>query len=155
MVKLIELSVMEYEVFRKNSILDYAADCVKAGRIEEKGAREWSENMHHTLLPNGIHTPDHYLFKIVDSVNNESVGNLWINTKLAPTKSAFIYDIVIHPSYRGKRYGHSAMLELEKWVQKLGFDKISLNVFGWNEAAINLYNKTGYAVQSQIMTKKI
>ncbi len=72
-----------------------------------------------------------------------------------PHPVAFIYDFVIFEEYRRRGYGEQALLTIEDKVRELGFDTISLHVFGHNRAAQTLYDKVGYAVTDLWMSKKI
>lgn len=66
---------------------------------------------------------------------------------------AFVWEIMIEPSYIGEGYGWQAMMALEEEVQALGISRISLKVFAHNIPAQNLYVSLGYKKISNQMLK--
>jgi ribosomal protein S18 acetylase RimI-like enzyme len=69
--------------------------------------------------------------------------------------TAFIWDIVIRPEYRGRGYGRAALEALEALVGALGYDAIRLHVFGDNDAAYHLYRSVGYSETDVSMVKRL
>ena len=47
------------------------------------------------------------------------------------------------------------MMELEKVVKGLGYNRISLQVFGHNKIAFSLYESCGYGITNIVMSKTI
>jgi ribosomal protein S18 acetylase RimI-like enzyme len=68
---------------------------------------------------------------------------------------AFIYNIEIDETQRGKGYGKATMLALESEVRALGLHRIGLHVFGHNETAIRLYERSGYHTTNILMAKDL
>jgi hypothetical protein len=53
------------------------------------------------------------------------------------------------------RYGSSILAEVEALVVRQGRTRLGLNVVSTNEAAIALYRKSGYAVSTMQMSKRL
>lgn len=70
-------------------------------------------------------------------------------------RAAFVYDIEMDETQRGKGYGRATMLAGEVAAKELGATTMGLNVFGFNKPAINLYTSLGYEVSSQNMMKTL
>ena len=66
-----------------------------------------------------------------------------------------IYDFLIYEEHRRKGYGKQTLVALEEKVKELGIETIALHVFGHNQAAIDLYQKTGYKMTNIQMQKKL
>jgi RimJ/RimL family protein N-acetyltransferase len=155
MVQLVPMSEAVYAEYVPKSIAEYAADKVKAGNFLPEEALERAEAEFRQLLPNGVHTPDNYLYTIVDEQGSK-VGILWLAVSTHQGKTrAFVYDFAIDEEHRRKGYGEQAFSALEDRVRTLGLDTIALHVFGHNHAARKLYQKLGYVETNVSMEKKL
>ncbi|MBV9469333.1 MAG: GNAT family N-acetyltransferase, partial [Abitibacteriaceae bacterium] len=150
-----------FEVFLDSAVRDYAQDKITAGTWSEEQALELSTQEFQALLPNGVDTPDHYLFTIVarDTITTETqtaVGMLWFAIKdFGAGQIAFLYNFEIAEPFRRRGYGTQALQALEHEVAQLGLTKIALHVFGYNQGAFALYQKMGYAITDISMAKTI
>lgn len=144
----------EYDAWLEYCIVEYAKDKMESLGISEAEALDLSKTSFERLLPDGLNTPDNYLFSVADSEN--LVGNLWfkISTDRGIT-TAFIYDIEMKPEFRGQGYGKATMQLIEPEARKYGATKIALHVFGGNETALKLYERSGYRVTDVSMSKDI
>lgn len=130
----------------------YTADLVAAGMdasvATEKARREQTE-----LLPLGLDTPGHLIFKIVDG--DEAVGWLWLGLRSPQGEmdTGWVYSIEVGEAFRGRGYGRAAMQRLEEEARRHGLRRLGLNVFGHNPIASALYSSLGYQVTSQLMAK--
>lgn len=144
----------EFDAFLARSIPEYAADNVRAGYWAESEALERSRKEFERFLPQGLQSPDNYLFTVYD--DGTPVGVIWMKANLErPIKSGFIFELYIDESQRGKGYGKQAMLLIEEQARALGLESIGLHVFAVNEVARNLYERVGYEVTSLNMAKKL
>ena len=143
-----------YEAWCQQSIRAYAEENVKSGRWDDSDAMERSEREFLGLLPNGLASPDHFIFELFyDSLY---LGYLWVFIDPgAAVPSAFIYDIEIVAEQRGKGVGKATMRALEPWCKSLNLKRIALNVFAFNTAAIELYQGMGYQTTNFSMQKDI
>lgn len=120
----------------------------------EEEAFKKTEDDFARLLPQGLKSPDQYLFSI--KAGDLLVGTLWFAERgAANNRKAFIYDIMLNENARGKGYGKKAMELLEVEVKKLGLRHIGLHVFGHNTIARNLYEKVGYQITNVNMEKEL
>lgn len=144
----------EFDAFLARSIPEYAADNVRAGYWAESEALERSRKEFERFLPQGLQSPDNYLFTVYD--DGTPVGVIWMKANLErPIKSGFIFELYIDESQRGKGYGKQAMLLIEEQARALGLESLGLHVFAVNDVARNLYERVGYEVTSLNMAKKL
>ncbi|HEY5118134.1 MAG TPA: GNAT family N-acetyltransferase, partial [Anaerolineales bacterium] len=133
-----------------------AEEDIKAGYWSASEAMEKSRSAHAKLLPEGLTTPDQYLFSIREPVCGEPVGTIWLS---ADTESAmpsgFIYDLFIYEPFRRKGFATGAMLAIEVKARELGLKVIHLHVFAHNPAAKSLYDKLGYGAVGTNMAKPL
>lgn len=141
------------------SVRDYAKDHVDAGNWTEGEALAKSEAQFRELLPNGVSTPGHFLYALEVPGSREHVGLVWFEADRGPGSkhptSVFIFDLLVYEPFRGRGYGAAAMRLVEARARELGFDSISLHVFGHNRVALALYQKLGYEATNVLMTKKL
>ena len=152
MITLVPMTDAEYQRFLEPAIAEYAQDHVTAGQWTAEEALEQSRKEFLGLLPDGVKTPNHYLFTLVNEAQ-QNVGMLWFTMRGPHT--AFVYDIRIDGAFRRRGYASQAFLELEQKARDLGATRISLHVFGNNHAAIGMYNKLGYEPTNILMAKTL
>ncbi len=149
-----KLAEFEFDNWLQASIRNYAASNVRSGRWNEEGAQAKSAEACHNLLPAGVSTPDHHILSVL--ADEEAIGTLWlwVNSKSSP-KKAYIYDIALHPEFRGKGLGKATMLAAESLAVQWGAEAMGLHVFAYNENAHALYRKLGYQYVSHSMEKTL
>jgi ribosomal protein S18 acetylase RimI-like enzyme len=134
----------EYANWLKESIPAYAAEKVASGQWTEDESISHSVQENEELLPQGLRTPDNFLFTIVDS-ESSSIGMLWFAVQTKFNKRvAYVFDVSITPTQQRRGHAKRAFAELESLVQTLGLSGIALHVFGHNAQARALYAKLGY-----------
>ena len=151
MITLEPMEQEDFERFLESEIRGYAEDHVRNGNWPAEGAVERSRKEFETLLPNGVHSRDQYLWSIVDPENNK-IGMLWVQVK---DQKAFIYDFVINEAFRGKGYGKEALAALDEELKSMGVESVGLHVFGDNITAQGLYKKMGYQITGIHMKKEL
>jgi ribosomal protein S18 acetylase RimI-like enzyme len=155
-IRLVPMTEIEFRVYRERLIRGYAEDKVRSGNWNAEDSLKRSEQETNQLLPEGVATPDHYLFSIRDDALAKNVGILWFAVVHWGGKDlAFIYDIEVDATLREKGYGTQALGALEEKVKSLGLDTIGLHVFGFNHGARALYEKMGYEITNINMAKKL
>jgi ribosomal protein S18 acetylase RimI-like enzyme len=158
-LRLSELTSSEYEHWWDLATRDYAQEHVKSGNWTAGEAVEKSVAEFRKLLPEGTRTPGHYLYALEDPQTKDRVGILWFRADKGPDAPqppvVFIYDLRVDEKYRGKGYGARAMGLAEMRARELGFDTVSLHVFGHNKVARGLYEKLGYVATNLLMSKKL
>ena len=155
MVTLVPFTQDQWDPWLEAMIPAYAAGKARAGAWPADEALERAVASVRDLLPDGMATPGHHVRSIVDDDGNH-VGVLWY----APADrigvgSAYIYDFEIFEPFRGRGLGRAALVALEPMVRELGYDAISLSVFGDNDVARALYRSSGYAESSVTMRKRL
>lgn len=156
MVGLVEMSEAALREYHEELSWDYAQDKVRAGvwsaeEAEGRAARELDE-----LLPEGTATKGHFLYKVRDESIQATVGNLWLAVLDSSVgRSVWVYDILIHKEFRRQGYGAITLGLLEEKAREMGAGSVGLHVFGHNDAARALYEKTGYETTSIVMSKRL
>lgn len=67
----------------------------------------------------------------------------------------YINDIVVDKDYRGKGIGKKLFKFIENLAKENGQDSVELNVWSFNEYAINFYKSLGLNVKTMILEKKL
>jgi ribosomal protein S18 acetylase RimI-like enzyme len=153
---LVPMTRDEFAAFAEKAIPAYAADKVASGQWSKEDAPELSRKSFDELLPQGLATPDNYLFTIRDSAEKARVGMVWIATQdRAGKRIAYIYDLSIEPGHQRKGHATRALLAVEDQARSLGLSGMALHVFGHNPIAHALYVKLGYRATNISMFKSI
>lgn len=149
MVKLEPLQQDDFDHFLEREIQSYAEDHVRNGNWPAEGALERSRKEFEHYLPDGIHSPDQYLWSILNE-ENRKIGVLWVQVKEG---KAFIFDFVIDETYRGKGYGKQSLQAMDERLKSMGAQSVALHVFGDNIPAQELYKKAGFEITGMHMKK--
>ena len=134
----------EYSAWLEELIPAYAADKVASGQWTEAESVSLSKQESDELLPQGLRTPDNYLFTIVDA-SGVAAGMLWfaVQTRFN-ARIAYVYDICVYPERQRQGHAVQAFRDLEDEALRLGLTGIALHVFGHNAGARALYEKLGF-----------
>ncbi len=156
MTVLLPMRPASFATYVEASVAAYAGDNVRAGRWDKAGAVERSRADFASLLPQGLDTPDNFLFEILEREHGPVVGFAWLalERKHAPV-TAYIYNIQIHAAHRRKGHAFRALRALEAKAAAAGAQSIGLNVFAFNVEAQALYRKLGYATTNCNMRKPL
>lgn len=158
-IQLRHMNAAEYERFIQRLIRDFAADKVQAGTWTEEEAPQLAEDSLHKYLPQGLDTPDAYLYVITlreQQADEQSIGIIWFNiTDIPMGTEAFILEFWIEDAYQGQGYAKQTLLALDEEARRRGIRKIGLHVFGHNTRAFELYKKMGYVVTDIQMSKEL
>jgi ribosomal protein S18 acetylase RimI-like enzyme len=151
MIELRDLNSQEYGDYIDLNKKNYTLDNIKSGRWSEEEASQKVVEQIKYLLPEGQNTEKHFFKKVVDIYTNERVGYLWYNV---PSKdTCFVFDIIVDEEHRRKGYGRAIFQCLEEYLTEQHIKKIKLHVFGFNKAALALYQALGFEVASYNMKK--
>ena len=143
----------EYDAFIARAMAFYVDDMVRAG-IERDVAQAKADKDLPQLLPDGLATPDHFMYAIEH--DGRFAGYLWLcNRDGELGHSLFVYAVEIDEEFRGRGLGRAAMVFAEAEAQRLGIAKVALNVFGGNEVARGLYLSLGYTETAVHMEKRV
>jgi GNAT superfamily N-acetyltransferase len=123
MVQLVPMTETEFQTFRESDVAEYAQEHVKAGRWRPEEALQLAEQEFTDLLPDGLTTPNHYLFSIEDEALGTKVGRLWFAVRDGERGPiAFVFNVVIFEEFRRRGYGTQAFQVLEEKVRELGLN---------------------------------
>jgi ribosomal protein S18 acetylase RimI-like enzyme len=142
--------------YREAAATGYAEDNVAFGRWPKAGALQRSYEDFDESLPQGLATPDNFLYEILIKSTGAAVGIIWFAVVVKNgLRSAFVYDVEVKPEFRRHGYARAAFSALEPLVHALGLSSIGLHVFGNNSGAQALYHSLGYGITGINMLKQI
>lgn len=145
---------VQYAAYRASAEEGYARQVADSGAMSWEDAVDKAAADYQRLLPEGLSTPDHHLWHAYDG--ETEVGLLWLHiTAKAAGLEAFIYDVEVGESLRGRGYGQAIMRAAEELCRARGVVSIGLNVFGQNAGARRLYEREGYEITSLQMRKHL
>jgi len=153
MITLRPMTDAEYEPYAATLLESYAETRATNMGTTLEEERAASVKQIAELLPNGLHTPNHYFWRVVNEAGAQ-VGVLWVHVQPEQAR-AFIYDIEMGADQRGKGYGQATLEAMEAALKPMGVTSVGLNVFGDNAVAQRLYERTGYQVVATNMRKTI
>ena len=86
----------------------------------------------------------------------EKVGHAWFTIEdREQGRVVFIYDIEVYDAYRRHGYARAALAAIDDYAREHGCIGVMLHVFGYNDAARNLYRSAGYEETNVIMLKRV
>lgn len=144
-----------YAAFAHSAATAYAAENVAAGRWPAADALALAHAETERLLPQGLATPDHHLFEVMDD-DGHAVGYIWCAAMpRGSQRMAFVFQVYIEPEQRRRGHARAAFLALEPIAAALGLSGMGLHVFAHNTGAQALYRSLGYDVSSLNMFKPL
>lgn len=157
MIDLVPMGEDDFKEYLKEAIPKYAKEKVESGSWKEEQSLELSSREFNRNLPDGIATKGHYLFNLQDKDTRRNVGMIWVELRNPDSVESgpWIWDFIVNENERGRGFGKDALISLDRFLGRMGQNKVSLHVFGHNEIAINLYKKSGYSVTDLVMSKDI
>jgi len=161
----VEDDLMELHI-REAVASDYDSLCVL---FEETDALH-RENLPHIFQkPEGPVRDEEYILGLISDKNaalfiaqigREPVGAICVIVKespavpiFVPRRYAVIDNLVVKGSVRRRGIGRALMKRAERWVRAQGMESIELNVWEFNQDAIEFYRKVGYETASRKMSK--
>ena len=155
-VRLDPMTAAEFGRYFEPAIRAYAHEKVVSGEWAPEEAVELSRRDHARLLPDGLATPDQFLFTVRDEPTNQVVATLWLTLRMRGVQvEAYVYDIEVIESRRRQGYGRATMQACLDQARDLGADSIGLHVFGHNTTARALYDSMGFKPTNINMTLKL
>ncbi|AGL18383.1 GCN5-like N-acetyltransferase [Actinoplanes sp. N902-109] len=145
----------EFDSVVDTAFADYLTARVAGGVIRQEDAAADIQQQRKQYLPDGVAT-EHMLLYIGEA-DGERIGWIWLALPGGANHpdTAWVYFVVVDDAHRGKGYGRGLMLAAERELVQRGVRRLGLNVFGANETAIRLYERLGYQVVTQQMTKPL
>ena len=155
-VRVRRMTQAEYDHWQVELADEYAAEQVAAGRWAPEGSLQRALEENAQALPDGLDT--RRMLLLIGTLDDDTpIGRAWVSLdhpRGAPDV-AFLYDIEIESGYRGRGLGRALLAAVEEVVRSTGVHALELNVFGRNQAAVQLYASEGYEVVTQQMRKSL
>ena len=154
-VRLRPMTSSEFDSVVSTAFAGYVAESVATGQTREEDVAAETRRQREQYLPNGLAT-EHMLF-FIGTDDGERIGWIWLALPGVANHpdTAWVYNVEVDPAHRGKGYGRGLMLAAERELADRGVIRLGLNVFGANTTAIRLYERLGYQVIAQQMTKPL
>lgn len=156
MTTLVPMNDAQFQRYLQTMIPEYAQDKVLSGQWAQAEALELARKSMQDSLPQGLATPDNYLYAMEYGDRREVVGMIWIAAlQRGDRRVAYVLDVMVDQPYR--RLGHAtrAFAAIEKKALELGLSGVALHVFGHNPQAQALYVKLGYITTNTNMFKAL
>lgn len=141
MATLGELSAVDAEVFVATSVASFIDDLVESG-TDRDAATNATDDYMRRLLPDGIRTEGHRFKSIRDE--GREVGRLWFGPIRESPGDWYLFEIDIDEAERGHGIGRAALQQVISESDLPTNDRLGLNVFDSNSAAIALYESLGF-----------
>lgn len=146
----------DFGPYRAAGVRDFAQQKIRSGEWTAQEALALSEAEHDRLLPDGIDTPDQYLYTVRDAESGEGVASIWLALRTkAGRLEGYVYDIEVHEKHRGRGYGRATMLAGIEKVRAMGAETVGLHVFGHNAPARALYRSLGFVETNVSMSLEL
>jgi ribosomal protein S18 acetylase RimI-like enzyme len=148
-VRLDPMTWDEFDPWSEQSVRGFADRLASAGLMSSDEATDYARRQLVDLLPDGIATPLHLLRTVREVAPGEPVvGHVWV--RVAPAEpsvtsvEAYVFDIDVVESARGRGIGTAIMRILEETARDLGADVVRLTVFAEDVRARRMYDRLGY-----------
>jgi ribosomal protein S18 acetylase RimI-like enzyme len=152
----VPMTEVELVAFVEAAIPELARDKVQSGQWTEAESLSLARQGYAELLPQGIHTPDNFLYTLHDAAIGSKVGVLWhAHREQAGSQVAYVYEVLVYPEHRRQGHATRALVLLEQEVHQLGLAGVALHVFGHNTVAQNLYAQLGFQATNVNMFKTV
>jgi ribosomal protein S18 acetylase RimI-like enzyme len=146
----------EFAAWLPWAIEEYAGEDVEHKRVEPSRARDNMTAFVESAFPRGPGTEGHRLSIVEDAGSGERVGYTWWGERdLDAGPAAWIYDVYIDESHRGRGYGRGLMDAVEAQVREAGLARMELHVWVDNDRAISLYRSLGFVPAGMEMFKPL
>jgi ribosomal protein S18 acetylase RimI-like enzyme len=153
-IKFRKMSGDQFRTYRKVRLEDYAQDIARNYKRPIEEVRVEVKKQIKQILNHGLSTRGHFLYNVLERKTGEAVGLVWFQVDEAK-KSAFLYDLLIRETFRGKGYGRKTLELLATKLRRMGIAQLGLHVFAHNRIAIKLYKTQGFYTASLNMQKNL
>lgn len=141
--KLEKYTLEDFELMAKWSN-DKEIMCFNTVNREEKELEDVSAEV---LMDGAIKNKSksiYFVMKDLEPIGEVSIIDQFQYLESKDEKVAWISILIGEKGYRGQGFGEKAMILLEDQCRVMGYEKIELGVFRFNERARKLYKKLGY-----------
>jgi ribosomal protein S18 acetylase RimI-like enzyme len=153
---LIPMNEAQFQRYLQASIPEFAQDKIRSGQWAQSQALALARQSMQDGLPQGLATPDNYLYVMEDGPEKVTVGMIWIAAvQRGDRRVAYIYDVMVDEHHRRQGHATRAFAAIEEKALELGLTGVALHVFGHNPQAYALYVKLGYITTNTNMFKAL
>jgi ribosomal protein S18 acetylase RimI-like enzyme len=150
------MTPQEYRDWLPWAIEDYAREDVEHKRIDRDRALGNMSAFLESVIPRGPRTEGHRMSIVEDAATGERVGyTWWAERDLDAGPAAWIYDVYIDATHRGKGYGRGLMEAVEAQVREAGLARMELHLWVDNDPATSLYRSLGFEATGMEMFKQL
>jgi ribosomal protein S18 acetylase RimI-like enzyme len=152
-VELRTMSDAQIDAYLERSRTDYVNDLVASG-VPAATAAARADDQQRQAFPDGRPAHGHHVRAVVE--DERTIGYVWYGPE--PDASGdrwWLWDIWVNESDRGRGVGREVLALVEADVRRLSGTSLGLSVFGSNETARRLYERSGYEVISVRMRKLV
>lgn len=154
MTALVPMNEAQFQRYLQASVPEFAAEKVRSGQWAQAEALELARKSMQDSLPQGLGTPDNYLYVIEHGPRREVVGMIWIAAlQRGDRHAAYVFDVMVDEPHRRQGHATWAFAAIEEKALELGLSGVALHVFGHNPQAHALYVKLGYITTNINMFK--
>ncbi|MFI7600184.1 GNAT family N-acetyltransferase [Actinoplanes sp. NPDC049681] len=149
-----EMQEREFDDWYEESTRFLAASQVAGGNWPAEEALERAHESRRALLPQGRATAGMVFLRALRP-DGTPVGAVWLGLThpRGVPDCAFLYFLEVGEAHRGAGYGRALLEAAEELARSRGANSLELNVFGYNDPAVRLYETAGYRVVTQQMRK--
>ena len=156
MKTLVPMNEAQFQRYLQIMIPAFAQDKVRSGQWAQAEALELTRQSMQGSLPQGLATPDHFLYVMEHGPQRDVVGMIWIAAlQRGDRKVAYVFDVMVDAPHRRRGHATWAFAAMEKKALELGLSGVALHVFGHNPQAHALYVKLGYVTTNINMFKAL
>lgn len=143
----------DFPAWREHERDGYTRTWTELG-LAPSDARARAEASFHTYLPDGAATEGAVLRVL--SCAGQDVGSLWVGLRgPVDPAMAWVFTVEVGEKYRGRGFGRALMLLAEAECVAAGVERLGLNVFVQNAAAVSLYASLGYVAECRYFVKPL
>jgi ribosomal protein S18 acetylase RimI-like enzyme len=139
-----ELDAGDAEAFVAATAASFIADLVESG-VEAETAKAATDSLMESLLPAGVRTEGHQ-FRSINQAGRR-LGRYWCGPVHDSPGDWFLFEIAIDEGLRGHGVGRTALEAVISELDEAGVNRLGLNVFESNTAAIALYRSLGFTAE--------
>ncbi len=144
----------EFVRFRVLDRQNYTESIIQAYGLSREEAQREALTLGEDILKEGMRSPGHEFFTVVEDASGKAVGYLWCEVN-REKRRAFLYFVAVEEPERGKGMGEAALRRLEGQLKAEGIRSLGLHVFSHNTGALRLYERLGFQVTSVNMQKAL